>query len=126
MVDHTHLKLPLKGTQTESRILALRIDGSAVTTSAAATGLLEGGGDVTILKGSGGSSNEVTIAFRTNFGRVPVVVATPITDDCAVRIKSVSASQVVLETVENDANASGVDDADLHVIIMGWDSATQY
>lgn len=126
MVDHTHLKLPVKGTQTECRMLALRIDGSAVTTSAAATGLLEGGGDCTILKGSGGSSNEVTIAFRTDFERVPVVCATPITDDCHVRIKSVTAAQCVLETVQNDANGTGVDDADMHVIIMGWDSATVY
>ena len=122
----TRLKLPIKGTQTECLMLALRIDGSAVTTSAATTGLLEGGGDCTILKGSGGSSNEVTIAFDVAFQRVPVVTVTPITDDCHVRIKSVTASQLVLESVQNDANGTGVDDADMHVMIIGWDSDQQY
>lgn len=126
MVDHSFMKLPVKGTQTECRILGLRIDGSAVTTSAASTGLDEGAGDCTILKGSGGSSNEVTIAFRTPFARVPVVNATPITTNCHVEIKSITASQLVLETFQVADGTTGVDDADMHVMIMGWDSATQY
>lgn len=119
------LRNNVKSPQPLPRVLGLRIDGSAVTTSAATTGLDEGGSDVTILKGSGGSSNEVTIAFNTAFAAAPVVVATPVTDNAHVRIKSVSASQLVLETTENDS-ATGLDDVDMHVIIFGHDSATRY
>ena len=120
------LRNNVKSPQPLPRVLGLRIDGSEVATSAGVAGLDEGAKDVTISKGSGGTSNEVTIAFNTAFAAAPVVSATVITDDCHVRIKSVSASQVVLETVQNDANGTGVDDADMHVMILGHDSATRY
>lgn len=122
----TDIRLPLKGTQSESRVLGLRIDGSVVTTSAATTGLLEGLYDATIAKGSGGTSNEVTITLNRAFARVPVVVATPLTTNCHVEIKSVAAGSIVLETFQVADGTTAVDDADIHVIIMGWDSDTQY
>lgn len=122
----TDIKLPVKGTQSECRMLALRVDGSAVTTSAASTGLLEGLYDCTISKGSGGTSNEVTVSFNTAFGRVPVVVATPITTDSHIEIKSVTASTLVLETFSVADGTTAADDVDMHVLIVGWDSATQY
>lgn len=114
----------IKSTQQKPRVLALRVDGSVVTTSAATTGLLEGIYDVLIAKGSGGASNEVTITFNQPFSRVPVVVATPITTNCHIEIKSVSATTLVLETFQVADGTTGVDDADMHVMIMGFDSAT--
>ena len=122
----SHIRLPVKCTQTEARLLAFRVDGSAVTTSAAAAGLLEGARDATVAKGSGATSNEVTFTWDIAFGRVPVVVCTPITDDCHVMIKSVSASGCVIETFQNDDHTSGVDDADFHMMVLGWDSAQAY
>lgn len=122
----TDIRQPIKGTQTLPRMIALRVDGSVVTTSAATTGLLEGTGDCTIAKGSGGTSNEVTITLNTPFQRVPVVVASPLTTNCHIEIKSVSASSIVLETFQVADGTTGVDDADMHVIIWGWDSATTY
>lgn len=122
----TDIKLPVKGTQSECRMLAFRVDGSAVTTSAATTGLVEGLHDATVSKGSGGTSNEVTITFNRAFGRVPVVQASPVTTNCHIEIKSVTASGMVLETFQVADGTTGVDDADMHVIVIGHDSARQY
>lgn len=109
-----------------SRILCLRVDGSVVTTSAATTGLLEGLGDCTISKGSGGASNEVTVTFNDAFARVPVVVATPLTTNCHIEIKSVAVGSIVFETFQVADGTTGVDDADFHAVIVGWDSSTYY
>jgi hypothetical protein len=119
-------KFPIRVNQPLSRVIPLRIDGSAVTTSAATTGLLEGLNDCTIAKGSGATSNEVTVTFNTAFARVPVVVATPLTTNCHVEVKSITASTLVLETFQVADGTTKVDDADIHVIVWGWDSATQY
>lgn len=120
------IRRSLKGSQSRARVLALRVDGSVVTTSAASTGLLEGEFDCTIAKGSGGTSNEVTITFNEAFKRVPVIVASPITTNCHIEIKSVSATGCVLETFEVADGTTGVDDADMHVMIMGWDTSAKY
>lgn len=99
-------------------LIALRVDGSAVTTSASATGLLMGSGQVTIKKGSGGTSNEVTITLKETAAQVPIVSATPITTNCHVEIKSVTTSVIVLETFQVADGTTGVDDADMHVLIV--------
>lgn len=122
----THLRLPVKGTQTESRMLAFRIDGSAVTTSAAATGLLEGANDATVLKGTSGTANEVTLTWDVPFARAPVIVAQAITTNCKIDLKSVSTTGCVLETFQVADGTTGVNDADMHVIVIGWDSAQAY
>lgn len=120
------IRRSLKGTQARARVLAVRVDGSVVTTTAASTGLLEGGYDMTVVKGTGGASNEVTIAFDIAFLRVPVIVCTAITTNCHVEIKSVSKTGAVLETFQVADGTTGVDDADFHMMIMGWDTASVY
>jgi len=120
------LRRSIKNSQPKAVMLAGRVDGSVVTTSASTTGLLEGSLDMTISKGSGGTSNEVTVAFDVTFKRVPVVVATPITTNCHVEIKSVSTSQIVFETFQVADGTTGVDDADFHFMVLGWDSASIY
>lgn len=102
-----------------ARMLALRVDGSAVTTSAADTGLDWGGENVQIAKGSGATSNEVTITFDEAFAEIPIVQATPITTNCHIEIKSVAVGSVVLETFQVADGTTGVDDADMHVLIVG-------
>ena len=120
------IRRSIKGTQSRTRVLAARIDGSVVTTSAAVTGLLEGEFDMTVVKGSGGASNEVTFAFDRAFARVPVIVCTPITTNCHCEIKSVSTTGCLIETFEVADGTTGVDDADFHMIVMGWDTANKY
>ena len=110
----------IRAPQGRPAVIALRIDGSAVTTSAASAGLLSGTGQCTILKGSGGTSNEVTIALKHTSAQVPVVCASPITTNCHIEVKSVSTSSIVLETFQVADGTTGVDDADMHVLIWVW------
>jgi len=118
-------KFKLKGSQAKSRLHVLRIDGSAVTTSAAKTGLDEGAADFTVSKGSGGTSNEVTLTPNEAFARVPVIQATPVTTNCHIEIKSVSSTSIVLETFQVADGTTGVDDADMHVMIWGSDHESE-
>ena len=121
------IRRSIKGNQARSRLLKARVDGSAVTTSAATTGMSSGDRhNMTILKGSGGTSNEVTVAFNTAFAVVPVVVATPITTNCHIEIKSVSASQIVFETFQVADGTTDVNDADFHFIVIGEDTSSEY
>ena len=121
------IRRSIKGNQSRSRLLKARVDGSAVTTSAATTGMSSGDRhNMTILKGSGGTSNEVTVACNTAFAVVPVVVATPITTDSHIEIKSVTASQIVFETFAVSDGSTAADDVDFHFIVIGEDSASEY
>lgn len=119
-------RFPARNLQSRQRSMHLRIDGSAVSTTAGSAGLDEGANLVTIAKGSGGASNEVTITFADAFARAPVIQATPVTTNCHIEIKSVSTSSVVLETFQVADGTTGVNDADMHVTITGWDSSTQW
>ena len=104
-------------------LIALRVDGSAVATSAGSAGLLAGSGQVTIAKGSGGTSNEVTITLKRASKQVPVVTASAITTNCHIDIKSVTDSVIVLETFQVADGTTGVDDADMHVQIVVWEDS---
>ena len=119
-------RFPARNVQSRQREILLRIDGSDVATSASTAGVDEGSAHVTAAKGTGGASNEVTITFNDAYSRVPVVVATPVTTNCHIEIKSVAAGSVVLETFQVADGTTGVDDADMHVRITGWDSATEH
>jgi hypothetical protein len=118
-------KHKIKGSQAKARLHALFIDGSAVTTTASATGLDQGSADFTVVKGSGGTSNEVTLTPKEAFKRAPIVVASSLTTNCHVEVKSRSATSIVLETFQVADGTTGVDDADLNVIIWGSDSASE-
>lgn len=120
------IRRSLKGTQSRARVLAFRVDGSAVTTSAAATGLLEGEFDATVVKGTAGAANEVTFAWTPVYKRVPVVVATPITTGVHIEIKSVTATGCVIETFSVADGTTISSDADFHMLVMGWDVSDKY
>ena len=108
----SHPRFKVKSTQAGVRELLVRIDGSAVTASASATGLDEGGAsDVTVARGGAGATNEITLTFDEAFRRVPDVVACPLSP-VSVWIKSVAVGSVVLEVahiyrVGGDAAATG-------------------
>jgi len=122
---NSHLRVNVKGTQSLPRVLAFRVDGSVVTTSAATTGLLEGTTDATVAKGSGGASNEVTFTWDEAFARVPVITCTCIGATVVAHIKSVTATGCVIETFTASTGAAA-DDADFHMMVHGWDSANIY
>lgn len=107
----------VKSPQPLPRVLGLRIDGSAVSASSAGTaGLDEGSNDATIIR----ATNTFTITFDTAFSAAPVIACCPITAAADARISAVSASACTI-TVDTAANVT-----DLHLIIMGHDSATRY
>jgi len=120
------IRRSIKGSQPKAVLLGGRVDGSVVTTTTAKTGLLEGEHDMQIKKGSGGTSNEVTVTLDITFKRVPVVVATPITTDTHIEIKSVTTSVIVFETFAVDDGSTAEDDVDFHFMVLGWDSSSEY
>ena len=99
-------------------ILIAQVDGSAVTTTSAVTGLLQGSQHVKVKKGSGGTSNVVTVALNESLVGVAMVVPVAITAN--VQFKTVStAAGAVITVTESDDNSSGVDDADFMMLIVG-------
>lgn len=120
------IRAKVESHQPRARVIAVRIDGSDVSSSAASTdGVDEGAGQVTALKGTSGTANEVTLAWDPAFARTPVLVAMPITV-CDIVIKSVSTSGAVIETFATTDGTTGVNDADFHLLIWGWDTDAQY
>lgn len=97
------------------------IDGSAVGASAGTAGL-DGRGKFlcTISK----STNVVTINWVPAFGDVPYVFIQPAAGqiNTLVEIVTSTSSQLVIRTVESDSNASGVNDADLNVLVCSYNT----
>jgi len=97
------------------------IDGSAVGASAGTAGL-DGRGKFlcTISK----STNVVTIDWVPSFGDVPYVFIQPAAGqiNTLVEIVTSTASQLVIRTVESDSNATGVNDADLNVLVCSYNT----
>lgn len=99
------------------------IDGSAVGATAGTDGL-DGRGKFlcTISK----STNVVTINWVPSFGDVPYVFIQPAAGqtNTLVEIVTSTASQLVIQTVESDANGSGVNDADLDVLVCSYNTTS--
>jgi hypothetical protein len=107
-------------------LVFLRIDGSAVATSASTAGVLEGTTLVTAAKGTGGTSNEVTITLNNASARVPVVLGVAsITTNCHVEVKSVAVGSIVFETFQVADGTTGVDDADWHACFVVFKNSGQ-
>jgi hypothetical protein len=121
------IRRSIKSAQPRRRILAVRVDGSAVTTSAATTGLI--GGDrhnMTVVKGTGGAANEVTITLNQAFAVIPSVHVTSVTTNCHVEVKSATSSVIVLEAFAVADGTTVSNDADYNVMIIGEDTASEY
>lgn len=101
------------------RIENFRIDGSEVGASAGSAGL-DGRGQMlcTISK----SANVVTIDWLRSYAEAPYVFFQPSAGqtNTLVEITTSTASQLVYQTVESDSNATGVNDADLDVLVCGY------
>lgn len=97
------------------------IDGSAVGATAGTAGL-DGRGQFlcTISK----STNIVTINWVPSFGDRPYVFFQPAAGqiDTNVEIVTSTASQLVIRTVDADDNGTGVNDADLDVMVCSYNT----
>ena len=100
-----------------------RILGAEVGATAGTTGL-DGRGQFlcTISK----SANVVTINWVPTFGDVPYVFFQPSAgqNDTLVEIVSETASQLVYQTVDADDNATAVDNANLAVVVYGYNTTS--
>lgn len=104
----------------EALVAILSIDGSAVTTTLASTGLLKGQYFATIKKGTGADSNLVTIEFQNPLGMIPVFFTQMVTADCEVRPDAApTKTGLTLRTLKSTNLATGVDDADFYLFLFG-------
>lgn len=99
------------------------IDGSAVGATAGSAGL-DGRGK--FLCNISKSSNVVTIDWLVSFGERPYVFFQTAAGqtNTAVEIVTNTASQLVYQTVESDANGTPVNDADLYVHVDGYNTTS--
>lgn len=112
------MKRPVESNQRKMRLLALKLDGTGTASL------------------SGPSSNEATltdngtgdytITFSRAFQQAPVVVATPLTDDIAVSLKSAATTSAVSLECRSIGACPAATDADLEVLIIGSDVAEKF
>lgn len=97
------------------------IDGSAVGATPGTAGL-DGRGQ--FLCNISKSTNVVTIDWQVAFGDIPYVFFQPAPGqiNTLVEIVTSTTSQLVYRTVESDANATPVTDADLYVHVDGYNT----
>lgn len=105
----------IKSNQLAERRLAFKVDGSVPS-------LTIGNGLGTLAENSAGN---YTITFNRPFKRIPVVLATPITDVSTVRVITATATAVNIEQVGAD-QTTPLADADFFVEVIGWDTAEEY
>ena len=113
--------------QPKVKLIPIRVDGSAVSTTAGTGGLLTGAKDVTVVKGTSADSNLVTITLNTASAReIHVVGVVELTADCSARLEELPTTSVVkIRTVENDASGTKKDDADFDITILVFEDADE-
>lgn len=110
----------------DPQFFVLEVDGSAVTTSASSTGLTVGKHRATILKGTAGDANLITIAFNTPFGFAPRVFVQERTLDCVARLEAdPSKTGFQIRTFELDG-VTAENDADLTILVLGAEYGLEY
>lgn len=68
---------------------------------------------------------DYSLTFVNHFHRAPVVVATPKTADVIVRIAAVSITAVQVQCFDA-TDGTTPKEADLHIMVLGFDSADEY
>lgn len=113
--------------QPKVKLIPIRVDGSAVTTTTSTTGLLVGAKDVQVKKGTSTDSNLVTITLNSSSARlIHVVGIVPLTADCVARLDALPTVDVVtVRTVDNDASGTKIDDADFDITILVYEEADE-
>lgn len=96
---------------------AIRVDGSAVTTSFSSTGLIKGQHIATVKKGTAADSNLVTIRLKFPLGMIPSLFYQEETVDCICRTESRGLQEFAVRTLELDGTTQE-DDADFEVFVV--------
>lgn len=104
----------VKSPQRMPRLLAFKVDGTGTAS------LLVGSKDATLTDNGTG---DYTLTFAKPFARVPVVVASAITAGAVIQIAS--ATVTACNIVVTDLSAVALD-ADLHVLVQGFDAVDEY
>lgn len=97
---------------------SVRVDGSAVTTTLASTGLIKGTHIATVKKGTAADSNLVTIRLNKPLGLSPSIFIQEETLDCVARTESRGLQEITIRTLELDGTTQE-DDADFEVFFFG-------
>lgn len=106
----------IKGTQRLPRMLAIKLDGTGTAA------LNEGANDAVLVDNGPG---DYTLTFAKPFARTPVVVASALTADIIVQLFALSATAVQIKTFDSNGGPTATD-ADLDIIVLGWDTADKY
>jgi hypothetical protein len=104
----------IKSPQRAPRQLHFKVDGTG------AASILIGSKDATLTDNGTG---DYTLTFEQAFARLPVVVASSLTAGAVIQIASATAS--ACQIVVKDTAGSALD-ADLMVIVQGFDAADEY
>lgn len=98
-------------------LIPVRIDGSALTTTSSAAGVVEG---KNILDASDDGSNTVTLTFKEPLKNIPTVTASVVgATTTLVKFTTISASQIVYDTVQADGTTAQADaDVHLHISVV--------
>lgn len=101
-------------------VAVIRVDGSAVTTSYAKTGLVVGQHLATVKKGTSADSNLVSIQLNFPLGLAPEVWIQEHTLDCVARLEAATtkAGLIQIRTLELDGTTAE-NDADFTVFVFG-------
>jgi len=101
----------IMGEQRGMRVIGCRLDGTGTAA------ILEGGISSLTLVDNG--TGDYTLTFAEPYKRVPLIVATSVTADINITIGTLTTTSVQLLATDLAAAAT---DADMHIMIMGWDA----
>lgn len=112
------MKRPVESNQRKMRILALKVDGTG-------TAALSGPSSLEATLTDNGTG-DYTITFNKAFAQAPVVVATPLTDDIQISLKSAATTTAVSFEARSIGACPAATDADFEVMILGSDAKEKY
>lgn len=116
-------RFPLFADQPGLALFTFAIDGSEVGATSGSAGLDGRGKNLATIKKL---NNVVTIDWLVSYAEAPYVVAVPGAGQAntQVEITTNTASQLVLTTTECDDNTAPVNDADLYVVVFGYNTTS--
>jgi len=110
----------------EMQVMHFKVVGASVTTSdGVSTGLSIGQHLATIKKGTGASSNLVTITLKSPLGMIPGVLLTERTLDCEARLETdPTVSVIQVRTMKLDG-VTKADDANFEMTLIGTEGVRE-
>ncbi len=109
------MRRDVKSPQRQMRLMGLRVDGTGTAS------ILEGAQMATLTDNGTG---DYTLALTESLGRLPVVVATPVTADVIIQIGTLAIDSVQILCFDA-TDGTTAKDADFHVLIVGSEVADE-